>query len=265
MENKRYFQLIQNDDAADLYIFGDICGWAFTELGEQSGVTIVEQLKAVNSGHINVHINSYGGDVAEGLAIYNVLRNHAAHITTICDGFACSAASVVFMAGDDRIMSPASLLMIHNAWTAAVGNADELRKAADDIETITQASVAAYMEHATIPEEEVKKLMDAETWILPVDAVEMGFATAVAESQEDGKAKQSAFTAIMKKLTAKTVPEFDIDDLAERISVCLATRKKPQKEPEAEPAPEKEPEDTEKKPPVCNRNGWDEFFKMKGK
>ena len=251
MENKRYFQLIQNDDAADLYIFGDICGWAFTELGEQSGVTIVEQLKAVNSDHINVHINSYGGDVAEGLAIYNVLRNHSAHITTICDGFACSAASVVFMAGDDRIMSPASLLMIHNAWTAAVGNADELRKAADDIETITQASVAAYMEHATIPEEEVKKLMDAETWILPADAVEMGFATAVAESQEDGKVKQSAFTAIMNKLTTPQESihiSIDVDKLAEEIVERFGFM--------ADEVAEKlEPAQHPKK------SSWDEFFK----
>ena len=251
MENKRYFQLIQNDDAADLYIFGDICGWAFTELGEQSGVTIVEQLKAVNSDHINVHINSYGGDVAEGLAIYNVLRNHAAHITTICDGFACSAASVVFMAGDDRIMSPASLLMIHNAWTAAVGNADELRKAADDIETITQASVAAYMEHATIPEEEVKKLMDAETWILPADAVEMGFATAVAESQEDGKAKQSAFTAIMNRLTTPQESihiSIDVDKLAEEIVERFGFMAE---------------EVAEKLEPALNpvKSSWDNFFK----
>lgn len=244
MENKRYFQLVSSEDTADLYIFGDICGWAFPELGEQSGVTIVEQLKAVSAKNINVHINSYGGDVAEGLAIYNTLRNHSAHITTICDGFACSAASVVFMAGDDRIMSPASLLMIHNAWTAAVGNAEELRKAADDIETITQASIEAYKAHVTIDEDELKQLMDAETWILPQDAVNMGFATAVDEVEEDNSAKQSAFNTIMHRLTEprQTIKvSIDTELLADELVKRMNETK------HEEPAPE--------------MSAWDKFFK----
>ena len=81
----KYYQLVNNDTSADLYIFGDICAWAWPELGEQSGVTIVNQLKELDVDTINVHINSYGGDVAEGLAIYNVLREHKAQIVTICD------------------------------------------------------------------------------------------------------------------------------------------------------------------------------------
>ena len=244
MENKRYFQLVSGEDTADLYIFGDICSWAWPELGEQSGVTIVEQLKAVSAKNINVHINSYGGDVAEGLAIYNTLRNHAAHITTICDGFACSAASVVFMAGDDRIMSPASLLMIHNAWTSAVGNAEELRKVADDIETITQASVEAYKQHATISEEEIKQLMDAETWILPQDAVNMGFASAIDEVEEDDGAKQSAFNTIMHRLTEprQTIKvSIDTELLADELVKRMNETK------HEEPAPE--------------MSAWDKFFK----
>ena len=203
----KYYQLTQNDTSADLYIFGDICAWAWPELGEQSGVTIVNQLKELDVDTINVHINSYGGDVAEGLAIYNVLREHKAQIVTICDGFACSAASVVFMAGDRRVMQPASLLMIHNAWTVAMGNAAQLRKTADDIETITQASVEAYKKVATISEEEIKALMDAETWILPKDAVEYGFATEIDDEDEDDEPKQSAFGVIMQKLTAKALTE----------------------------------------------------------
>ena len=89
---------------------------------------------------INVFINSYGGEVAEGLAIYNALRRHKAKVKTYCDGFACSAASVVFMAGDERIMSNASLLMIHNAWMQTAGDPNQLRKDADDLEKITPSS-----------------------------------------------------------------------------------------------------------------------------
>ena len=253
----KYYQLVKNDASADLYIFGDICAWAWPELGEQSGVTIVNQLKELDVDTINVHINSYGGDVAEGLAIYNVLREHKAQIVTICDGFACSAASVVFMAGDRRVMQPASLLMIHNAWTVAMGNAAQLRKTADDIETITQASVEAYKKVATISEEEIKALMDAETWILPKDAVEYGFATEIDDDDDDDdEPKQSAFGVIMQKLTAPEAvlesQEIDIDELAEKIAVKLATKK---------PKPEEEPKEP-KTPPVCN-HGWDKYF-MKG-
>ena len=252
----KYYQLTQNGTSADLYIFGDICAWAWPELGEQSGVTIVNQLKELDVDTINVHINSYGGDVSEGLAIYNVLREHKAQIVTICDGFACSAASVVFMAGDRRVMQPASLLMIHNAWTVAMGNAAQLRKTADDIETITQASVEAYKKVATISEEEIKALMDAETWILPKDAVEYGFATEIDDEDDDDEPKQSAFGVIMQKLTAPEAvleaQEIDIDALAEKIAVKLAAKK---------PKPEEEPKEP-KTPPVCN-HGWDKYF-MKG-
>ena len=225
----KYYQLTQNDTSADLYIFGDICAWAWQEMGEQSGVTIVNQLKALDVDTINVHINSYGGDVAEGLAIYNVLREHKAQIVTICDGFACSAASVVFMAGDRRVMQPASLLMIHNAWTVAMGNAAQLRKTADDIETITQASVEAYKKVATISEEEIKALMDAETWILPKNAVEYGFATEIDDEDEDDEPKQSAFGVIMQKLTApepvleaqEIKVNIDIDELAKALTEAM--------------------------------------------
>ena len=225
----KYYQLVNNDTSADLYIFGDICAWAWPELGEQSGVTIVNQLKALDVDTINVHINSYGGDVAEGLAIYNVLREHKAQIVTICDGFACSAASVVFMAGDRRVMQPASLLMIHNAWTVAMGNAAQLRKTADDIETITQASVEAYKKVATISEEEIKALMDAETWILPKDAVEYGFATEIDDDDDDDEPKQSAFGVIMRKLTAPEAAleaqeikvNIDIDELAKALTEAM--------------------------------------------
>ena len=164
----------------------------------------MNELKAVTVSNINVHINSYGGDVSEGLAIYNTLRSSGKNVTTICDGFACSAASVVFMAGSKRVMSPASLLMVHNAWTWAMGNSEELRKQADDLETITQASVEAYKLSANISEDEIKELMDKETWILPEDAKAYGFATDIAEEDDGDEPKQSAFGMIMNKLLEPT-------------------------------------------------------------
>jgi ATP-dependent Clp endopeptidase proteolytic subunit ClpP len=253
----KFFQLVNDGTSADLYIFGDICAWPWESQGEQSGVSIVRQLKELDADEIRVHINSYGGDVAEGLAIYNVLREHKAKITTICDGFACSAASVVFMAGDKRVMQPASLLMIHNAWTVAMGNAAELRKTADDIETITQASVEAYKTVATIPEEEIKALMDAETWILPKDAVDYGFATDIddEDDEDDDEPKQSAFGVIMQKLTApaavlesqKIEVNIDVDKLAKELTEVLM---------KGTEAPEQ---------PEPKKTGWADYFERRTK
>jgi ATP-dependent Clp protease protease subunit len=118
-----YFSLVKNENEATINIYGDIASWAWEELGEMSSNILSKQLESLGDvSKINVYINSYGGEVAEGLAIYNALRRHNAKVITYCDGFACSIASVIFMAGDERVMNEASLLMIHNAWTNASGN-----------------------------------------------------------------------------------------------------------------------------------------------
>lgn len=188
---KRFYSLVQNGNEADINIFGDITSWPWEELGEMSASNLSKQLEELKDvSAINVHISSYGGEVKEGLAIYNSLKNHKAKIRTYCDGFACSIASVIFMAGDERIMSKASLLMIHNAWTLVQGNADELRKQADDLDKITSASINAYMEHVNITEKKLKKLMDNETWLTYDEALEMGFATSI-EKEEDSGINQS--------------------------------------------------------------------------
>lgn len=175
---KKFYALTQEDgnDTAELYIFGDIASWGSKNT---SAKNLSDQLKELSASHIDVYINSYGGEVAEGLAIYNALRNHSASVTTHCEGFACSIASVIFMAGDERVVEPASLLMIHNPWAAVAGNAAEMRKAADDLETIGNAIKAAYKSYITLDDDKLDELMDAESWIEPDDAVTWGFATSV--------------------------------------------------------------------------------------
>ena len=153
------------------------------------------------------------------MAIYNALRRHKAKVRTYCDGFACSIASVIFMAGDERVMNESSLLMIHNAWTMAIGNSAELRKQADDLEKITQASVEAYKSHSSLSEKEIKKLMDNETWILPEEALSYGFATTV-DKTENENASQSAWLQLFDIIKAHQEkedeedkePENDLDD-----------------------------------------------------
>lgn len=202
---KKYFQLTTSEDGttADLDIYGDIssCWWDDDAMSAPKLSKQLDELGDVSQ--INVHINSYGGEVAEGLAIYSALRRHKAHVRTTCDGFACSIASVIFMAGDERLMSDASLLMIHNAWTSAWGvNAADLRKLADDMDTITSASKSAYMARVSITEDELTELMDAETWISPADAVDMGFATEIETFESGDKASQGARDALMSLVMA---------------------------------------------------------------
>ena len=197
---KKYFQLTTSEDGtiADLDIYGDISS-CWLDDDAMSAPKLSKQLDELGDvSQINVHINSYGGEVAEGLAIYSALRRHKARVRTTCDGFACSIASVIFMAGDERLMSGASLLMIHNAWTSAWGvNAADLRKLADDMDTITSASKSAYMARVSITEDELTELMDAETWITPADAVDMGFATAIETFESGDKASQGARDSLM--------------------------------------------------------------------
>ena len=234
--NRKYFALEKSNQTATLNIYGDITSFPWID-GDVSASNLSKQLEAMTDvTQINVYINSYGGEVAEGLAIYNALKRHKAKVKTVCDGFACSIASVIFMAGDERVMNEASLLMIHNAWTFAEGDAASLRKQADDLEKITQASVEAYKSHSSLAEEEIKALMDAETWLLPEEALSYGFATGVekTESKKTSQNAKSKLFGIVKAHQEKADEDSDDDE-----------------EPENEPVdaeqedPETDAEDTE--------------------
>ena len=197
--NKKYFQLTQNNNEVDIQIYGDITSWVWFET-DVSSYTLSKQIEGLECDKINVYINSYGGEVAEGLAIYNQLKRHKAKVKTVCDGFACSAASVIFMAGDERVMSTASLLMIHNAWTWVSGNSKELRKQADDLDVITQASINAYMQEVNITEEELKQMLDDETWIAPQEALEKGFITTIVNEKDANGVSQSVKKSLVKMI-----------------------------------------------------------------
>lgn len=205
---KQYYSLYQEEDTAVLNIFGDITSWAWEELGEMSNVLLSKKLEELGDvSVIDVYINSYGGEVAEGLAIYNALKRHKAKIRTHVDGFACSIASVIFMAGDERIMPSTSCLMIHNPWTVTAGNAKELRKQAEDLDVIGECSINAYMEHVNISEDELKELLDNETWLSSKEAVEKGFATEVDESEESDNVSQSVKGKVIEMLLKNNVKQ----------------------------------------------------------
>jgi ATP-dependent Clp protease protease subunit len=241
---RKYWQLEVKGAEASIFIYGDIVSepWKWYE-SDVTSYDLVKEIEGLDVDVIHCYINSYGGEVAEGLAIYNALRRHKAKVRTVCDGFACSAASVVFMAGDERVMSNASLLMIHNAWLLTVGDQNGLRRDADDLEVINAATIQAYLNHVNISEDKLKEMMDAETWISAADALEMGFSTEVVNPATTGKAaaslRQKMVDIILSRQSQRS--SLDVDALAARLKELMA-QEKPEPEPESDPEPEPEPE-----------------------
>ena len=204
----KYYQLVESEEVSELYIFGDIVDDAWFE-NEVEGAGLCKEIQNIKSKQINVYINSYGGSVSSGLAIYNQLKQHSAKVTTICQGFGCSIASVIFMAGDERLVSNASLLMIHMPWTVCSGNAKELRKQAEDLDKIAQASITAYMEKINISEEELVELLDNETWLTAQECIDMGFATGIVDEQEEEAVSQSVRQSLIDMIMEKCKDDKD--------------------------------------------------------
>lgn len=181
-------------ETLQIYIYGDVerlkYDWTTDEVvqSQNSAEHFKELLTAnPNAKRIELYINSYGGSVFEGTAIYSQLRRHPAEKIVYVDGFACSIASVIAMAGNRVIMPRNTMMMVHNMWMGVIGNAAELRKAADDLDTINAAGRAAYLEKAgdKLNEEELIRMMNAETWLTAEDCIRLGLADEYAEKDAD--------------------------------------------------------------------------------
>lgn len=143
------------------------------------GVTarrISAALRTIGERDVSVYVNSPGGDVFEGLAIYSLLREHKAKVTVKVLGLAASAASVIAMAGDDIQISRSGFLMIHNTWVAAAGDQHALRETADMLEPFDRAIADIYAARSEGKVADIRKMLDKETWLGGSDAIEQGFA-----------------------------------------------------------------------------------------
>ncbi len=128
-------------------------------------------------GNVTVRINSPGGDVFAGVSIYNALVEHDGEVTIKVDGLAASIASLIAMAGDKIIMLPGSMMMVHQPWTIAMGNSDEIAQVVQMLEKTCQSMVPIYSARTGHPEERIIELLKAETWMTAEESVELGFAT----------------------------------------------------------------------------------------
>jgi ATP-dependent Clp endopeptidase proteolytic subunit ClpP len=163
----------------DLMLYGDIGAWGI------SANQFARDLKALGDvSQINLHVHSPGGDVFEGMAMYNLLKNHPAYVEGTVDGLAASMGSVVLMAAD-KIRIPANaMVMVHKPWGIQGGDADEMRRYADLLDKVEDSLVAAYTSKTGKSADEVKALLAAETWMTGAEAVELGFADELVESMD---------------------------------------------------------------------------------
>lgn len=178
------------------------------------GVTarrVAAALRSMGSGPVTVNVNSPGGDVFEGLAIYNLLREHDGEVTVKVLGLAASAASFIAMAGDKVQIARAGFLMIHNSWVIASGNRNDMREVADWLEPFDAAMADIYATRTGLDAKAVAKLMDAESWIGGAAAVEQGFADELLTSDQiskaDAKAQANAARRVEAALRASGLPK----------------------------------------------------------
>ena len=165
----------------ELFVYGDISDSAYWD--EVGAKEFVADLSKVTSNDITVRINSGGGSVFAGFAMYNSLKQHKANITVRVDGLAGSAASIIAMAGDKIIMPLGSMMFIHNSWTYAAGNASELSDYADMLKKIDASMLEVYKAKTGLDEKAIKDLMDKDSWLTAFEAKELGFATDVEDIQ----------------------------------------------------------------------------------
>ncbi|ANY69732.1 hypothetical protein BBD42_27000 [Paenibacillus sp. BIHB 4019] len=179
MGNKFWTVQAAANKSAELVLYGPISttSWYGDEVTPKK---LVADLKALgNVSKLTVRINSSGGDVFAGIAIYTVLKTFKAKVITRVDGLAASAASIIAMAGDEILMPTGSMMMIHNPWTTVVGESKDLRQTANLLDNIRESLINIYVEKTGKSRSVIGKQMDDETWLGADDALKQGYATAV--------------------------------------------------------------------------------------
>ena len=174
--SQSWYSLKAQNGNAELMIYDEIGGWGI------SAQQFARDLKNLGKiGTLTARIHSPGGDVFEGMAIYNMIKGHPAHKVCYIDGLAASMASVIAMAFDEVIMPENAMMMIHKPWGGTLGDADDMRKYADLLDKVEGNLVGAYQQKTGLPEDELHALLAAETWLTGREAVEKGFANTLTD------------------------------------------------------------------------------------
>lgn len=168
----KFYNFVESDGVCDIYLYGDVGEWdEVNSYNFRCSLSNIEDTKP-----INIHISSYGGEVAEGLAIGALIKQHKGKTVAIIDSWACSIASIIACSCDEIEMYSSSMLMIHNALCGIVGNAKDLREQADVLDKITESLKTVYLSKANenLTLEKLTELMDNETWLSAEECSEYG-------------------------------------------------------------------------------------------
>ena len=202
--NKKWFDIVNKGSVAEI--------WIYEEIGEDwftgGGITakgFQKELAGIKAGQIDLHINSPGGLVFDGITIYNLIKQHPANVTTYIDGLAASIASVIALAGDKVVMAENALFMIHQPFGMVAGNATDMREFADKLDKVGGAISQTYLSKTGKTDSEIKALLDAETWMTADEALEMGFIDEI--SGEVDMAACAKFVPSMQKAKFQHIPE----------------------------------------------------------
>ncbi len=171
-------------DKAEIWIYEEIGGGDFFGGGITSKQFAEDVKKLGSVKEISVRINSPGGSVFEGNAIYNILQSHPARIVVDIDGLAASIASVIAMAGDEIRMADNALMMIHPAWGFAMGNSEDMRKTADMLDKVDASITTTYVKRTKKDERVIRDMMLPETWMSAKEALDNGFIDSISDAAE---------------------------------------------------------------------------------
>ncbi|NBN45729.1 Clp protease ClpP [Proteus sp. G2626] len=226
VNQKSWFRMqAKEDQTADIYIYDEIGGWGI------SARRFTEDLLSLgNLSHINLHIHSPGGEVFDGIAIYNQLKNHSATITVYIDGLAASMASVIAMVGDTVIMPKNAMMMIHKPWGVSWGDANDMREYADLLDKLENVLIPAYVAKTGKTTEEMTAMLEQETWLDGDECVEHGFADKVIEPVK-----------AMANLTSKRIEEFSSMPSEIKNQIIPKNTTSPTQQPNPAPTPAPQP------------------------
>ena len=207
---------IKAEGGVEVVLSGEVGSW------KVSAAQIAQAIEDKPNDPLVVKINSVGGDVFEGFALYNAIRYHSGHTTAIVEGIAASAASLFAMAADKVVMRQASMMMVHNPWMMTGGESKDLRSAADTLDKIKDIMVSRYAEKTGLGEEQLSQILDEETWLTPHEALELGFADQVDETEKSVEVVQDSIITQFKSMF-KTKSQVIAALTADEIKAVAAT------------------------------------------
>jgi ATP-dependent protease ClpP protease subunit len=208
---------------SEIYIY-DVIGEP--DFGMIGAMQVIDALKKMEGKRVTVRINTPGGSVDEGIPMFNAMARHDGGVDTVVDGIAASMGSYLMLAGVNRTVSRNAMVMIHNPMTIAWGNANELRKSADVLDKYLERMLPEYSAKTGKTVDELKPLLDAETWYVGQEIIDNGFALSMSDSDGIDPEMRGLKTIAAKSIAAGLAPKSLFEKRAKAIQQSIDPRPK---------------------------------------